>query len=790
MLHFRLAFLVFSLGAAAVPSTAPAKTVSYDLTLSAKTVNYAGKSRQSMAINDSIPGPTLRFTEGDDAILRVRNDLKEDSSIHWHGLLVPNDQDGVPHVTMAPIKPGETREYRFRLRQSGTFWYHSHSALQEQLGIYGGIVITPKGGERIKTDHDLAMVLSDWTNERPYDVLGQLRAGQDWQQIKKGTAQSIVGALQRNAWTDMFKRSMSRMPPMDLSDVGYDAFLANGRPAMEFAARPGSTVRVRLINASSASYYHIEYAVGKVKIIAADGTEVQPVSTGRFLMAIAETYDLLVQVPVGGGSWELRATAQDGTGHSSIFIGQGEKHYAPDVPKPNLYKNTMMGGMAGMQGMKDGSGLEQGTMADMGQGNLSAPSPPMNHAGMDGNPGMKSMDGMPGMKSMDGNPGMKSMDGMPGMKSMDGMPGMKSLNNSAMPMPPQQAASNEMEAMPRKVGMKPMGAMSPGKEDPERPGSPYDMLRALRSTEISDARPLREYTFRLQGNMIRFVWTVGGKSFTEAETINVRRGEKVRFTFVNETMMHHPMHLHGHFFRLVTAAGSLSPMKHTADVPPMTSRTIEFAADEPGDWIMHCHMLYHMEVGMARVVHYEDAPEPGYYTRHPMHPSPFFGGVHDPNLFFGQGVLLSQMTEGYASWQNNRNGLMAHWQSRIGNGKRTEYELGLDYDRFINRYLSTFASYEFSTGINRNRGMFGTRYMLPFLVQSQASVDTDGDFRFTLSKSFPITARLSVYGRAQYDTKAHWEITAGAEYYLHKNLSIVAQYHNQYGTGIGLGFRF
>ena len=284
--------------------------------------------------------------------------------------------------------------------------------------------------------------------------------------------------------------------------------------------------------------------------------------------------------------------------------------------------------------------------------------------------------------------------------------------------------------------------------------------------------------------MIRFVWTFDGKTISEADMINVRRGEKVRFTFINDSMMHHPMHLHGHFFRLVTSAGALSPMKHTVDVPPMTSHTIEFAADEPGDWMMHCHVLYHLAIGMGRIVHYEDAPPNPHLMTGAMMTE------HDPKLFFGEGILLSQMTEGTASWENNRNGLMAHWQSRIGNGSKTQYEIGIDYDRFINSNLSTFASYEWSTGINRNRGMFGTRYLLPFLIQSQASVDTDGDFRFTVSKVFPITARFSLFGRAQYDTKAIWETTVGAAYLVHKNLSLVGQYHNQYGWGAGVGFRF
>lgn len=746
----------------ALLSTTPAiwgKTVNYDLNLSEITVNYSGKERRAMAINGSLPGPTLRFIEGDDAVIRVKNDLKEDSSIHWHGILLPNDQDGVPHVNMAPIKPGEIREYRYRLRQSGTFWYHSHSGLQEQLGVYGSIVITPKGGERIRAEHDLVVVLSDWTTERPYDVLAQLRAGFEWQQIKKGTAQSIVGAVRNHALPDMIRRSMQRMPPMDFSDVGYDAFLANGKPAAEFPAQPGETVRMRLINASAASYYHLEFAGGPMKIVAADGTDVQPVAAGRFLFAIAETYDLLVKVPQSGGAWELRATAQDGTGHSSLFIGQGERHAAPDVPKPNLYKRMAgMGDMNGMSGMSGMQGMDHSSMTgmSMGEGDMAPPEPPMDHSAM------------PGMK------GMKDMSPSHPMTKPDAMANMKGMDHHTMPIPVKQQSSSAMPSMPGMHGM----------DDPERPGSPYEKLRALSSTEISDSRPLREYTFRLRGDMIRFVWTLDGKTFSEADMINVRRGEKVRFTFINDSMMHHPMHLHGHFFRLVTSAGNLSPMKHTIDVPPMSSHTIEFVADEPGDWMMHCHVLYHLAIGMARVVHYEDAPPNPHIMTGAMMTE------HDPKLLFGEGVLLSQITEGTISLENNRNGLMAHWQSRIGNGKKTDYELGIDYDRFFTSNLSTFASYEWSTGINRNRGMFGARYLLPFLIQSQASLDTDGDFRFTVSKVFPITARFSLFGRAQYDTKAMWETTVGAEYYLRKNLSLVGWYHNQYGVGAGLGFRF
>ena len=735
---------------------AHARIVSYDLVI-AETAGPVPGGPKAMTINDSLPGPTLRFTEGDDAVIRVKNNLKEDTSIHWHGILLPNDQDGVPHVNMAPITPGETREFRFRLRHGGTFWYHSHSGLQEQLGVYGSIVITPKGGERIRTDHDLVVVLSDWTNESPYNVLAQLRAGREWQQIKKGTVQSIVGAIQHDALPDMIKRSMTRMPPMDFSDVAYDAFLANGKPAAEFPARAGETVRLRLINASAASYYHIEYAGGPMKIVSADGTDVQPVETGRFLFAIAETYDLVVKVPAKGGAWELRATTQDGTGQSSLFIGQGERHAAPAVPKPNVYKPMAgMGDMAGMSGMSDNKSPDHSTMAGMGEGDMAPSDPAMDHSTMAG---------------MESTPPSK-----PAME-MDSMADMKGMDHSTMPMPAAKEGSATKKAMPPMAGMQ-------GMVDPERPGSPYEKLRALRSTVISDSRPLREYTFRLQGDMIRFVWTLDGKTFTEADMINVRRGEKVRFTFINDSMMHHPMHLHGHFFRLVTSAGSLSPMKHTIDVPPMARHTIEFAADELGDWMMHCHVLYHLAIGMARVVHYEDGPPNPHLMTDTMKTE------HDPKLLFGEGILLSNMTEGTVSLQNNRNGLTGHWQSRIGNGEDTDYELGLDYDRFFTSNLSTFASYEWSNGTNTDRGMFGARYLLPFLIQSQVSVDTEGDFRFTAGKAFPITSRFSVFGRAQYDTKAGWETSAGAEYFLYRNLSIVGQWHNEYVVGGGVALRF
>lgn len=772
--------LVASLG---LSVAAEGRVVNYDLTL-AETQGPAGTTRKAMTINGSLPGPTLRFVEGDDAVIRVRNDLREDTSIHWHGLLVPNDQDGVPHVNMAPIEPGETREYRFRLRHSGTYWYHSHSVLQEQLGIFGGIVITPRNGERIKTTHDKVVMLSDWTDEKPYDVLAQLRAGREWQGIKKGTAQSWLGAWQKGATKDYFMRSLNRMPPMDLSDVAYRFFLVNGSPESELAAKPGETVRVRLINASASTYYFIEFAGGPVKIVSADGVDVQPVAPGRFLMAIAETYDLLVKVPAGG-AYELRATAQDGSGKSSFFIGSGERRLAPDVPRANLYMNHAMMDMSGMGGQSEGmNGMDHSKMQMEDDAAASAADTPMSHEGH-------------GSMVMEGE-GDGPEPNHSAMKHAD-MADMQGMDHSKMKMPEKPTARKESAAMDHEgtAGMnhatlrddQPTSSQHTGHgmNDAGRPGSPYEKLRAVSSTRFSDDRPLREYTFRLQGNMIRYVWTLDGKTLTEADTINVRQGERVRFKFINETMMHHPMHLHGHFFRVLNGAGDFAPLKHTVDVPPFETRTIEFAADEPGDWMMHCHILYHAEVGMARVVHYEDAPVPSHMQAMPRS---FLVNPHDPLFFFGEGTALSNMTDGFVTLQNNRNALTATWEVGWENVEETGYEIGVTYDRFIGDFTSVFAGAELTNGEAGDRGIFGVRYLLPLMILSQAWVDTEGDVRVSLSQSIALTPRLSAFGGIEYDTATRWEGVAGLEYVLGKHFSLIGQWHSEYGAGGGVSFRF
>jgi CopA family copper-resistance protein len=328
------ACLIFATLVTSIP--ARGGIVEYDLTIARQEVNITGRPVLGMTINGGIPGPTLRFREGDIARIRVHNKMSVETSIHWHGLLVPPDMDGVPYVSFPPIKAGATFTYEFPIRQSGTYWYHSHTSLQEQSGVYGSIVIEPAGKSGAKPNRDYVLVLSDWTDEDPHEVNRTLKRGSEWFATQKGSGQSILGAARLGMLGDYYKRELQRMPAMDISDVAYDRFLANGKPETTLSAGPGETVRLRIIDGSATTYFHLEFAGGPMTIVSADGQDVEPLKENRFLIGVAETYDVVVQVPVSG-AYEFRATAHDGSGYASVWIGSGERHPAPDLPKPNLY---------------------------------------------------------------------------------------------------------------------------------------------------------------------------------------------------------------------------------------------------------------------------------------------------------------------------------------------------------------------------------------------------------------------------------------------------------------------
>jgi FtsP/CotA-like multicopper oxidase with cupredoxin domain len=667
-----------------------AASVEYDLTIAEQRLAPVGKPVKALTINGGIPGPVLRFREGDVARIRVHNQLKrETTSVHWHGLLLPNAQDGVPYLTTPPIEPETTHTFEFPLSHSGTYWYHSHTGLQEQRGVYGSIVVEPREGVLPKADREHVLVLSDWTNEDPQEVMRTLMRGSEYYAIRKGNFQSIAGAIRAGALREYLDREKSRLPPMDISDVAYDAFLINGQRRSKLAARPGETVRLRVINAGASTFFYLHSATGPLTIVAADGPTVKPIQVNRLFMGIGETYDVLITVPETG-AWEVRATAQDGSGHASAFLGDGTEHLAPGVPKPDLYR------------------MDEALLAAITEAEESG----------------------------------------------------KLDNKTAL------AAENP------------------------RPLSPYRRLESLSSTVLPATNSVRKLTLRLTGDMQRYIWSINGKTLKEDSTIPVSRGEVLQLELINDTMMHHPMHLHGHFFRLVEGKESHAPLKHTVDVPPMGKRIIEFLANEEKDWFFHCHILYHMEAGMARVFSYrEQGPD------HKVNLGPH---SLDPYRFMGEVSLQSHMSMGMATLQNSRNNFNVLWDAGWGtvskpypHDHRVEYEADLTYSRYVNPNFSPFAGFRFANEDGaKNRGIFGVNYRLPYLVQSELLVDTQGDVRLRLGKNFQITDRFSVFAEGEYDTGSQWEWTAGAEYLLNKRFSLISQYHSDHGAGGGIIFRF
>ncbi|MDT8316541.1 MAG: multicopper oxidase domain-containing protein [bacterium] len=710
-------------------SQAAARTLEYDLVIDYAKVNITGKEVRAMTINGGIPGPTLEMTEGDFVKVRVHNRMDVDTSVHWHGILLPNREDGVPYLTTPPIRPGTTHLFRFPVKQSGTYWYHSHTGLQEQRGVYGSIVIHPKK-ETVHADRDYVLVLSDWTDEDPHEVMRTLKRGSEYYSLKKGSIQTVTGAWRIGALKEMFSRSLMRMPPMDVSDVAYDSFLINGEPHQKLEAMPGEMVRLRLINASASSYFYLHYAGGSMKIISSDGLPVRPVETERLLIAVAETYDLLVKVPEEGKAFEFRATAQDGSGMTSVFIGEGSPVPAGEIPKPNLYR---MHGDMGHEGMQ----MDEMMMDDISMADIT----------------------------------LEKME-------VHGQEQMTDMADHEMDM--RHPSGDQAHTGHDTIGHE-MGDMESRME--KRPLAPYKKLHSLKSTTLDPAKPLRKITLTLTGDMERYVWSFDGKVLSEADRILIRKGENVRILFDNKTMMHHPLHLHGHFFRVLNGQGEFAPFKHTVDIAPLAKQAIEFYANEEKDWFLHCHILYHMDAGMARIVRYEGSEiDPALQEFRKLKTNIL---KRDPWFFWGEAGVLSQLTDGFIMAANTRNSLSLDWE---GGWKDDEYDADALYSRYYDRFLSFFGGLNVTD--EETRGVIGLYYLLPLLIDSKFRIDSDGEGRLVLAKDLRITSRLTMFGDFEYDTETHSEWLAGAAWTVNRRWSLMFQYHSEFKGGAGVRLNF
>ena len=532
----------------------------FELFIGQTPVNITGRPRTALTINNSLPGPLLRWREGDTVTLRVRNRLAQDTSIHWHGIILPANMDGVPGLSFAGIEPGGDYLYRFTLRQSGTYWYHSHSGLQEQAGVYGAIVIEPREPEPHHYQRDHVLLFSDWSDQAPEQLMATLKKQSDAYNYHKRTVGDFIDDVADHGWsptvTERTAWARMRMSPTDLADISAATYtyLLNGQPPdgnFTCLCQPGETVRLRLINASAMTYFDFRIPGLKLTVIAADGLPVKPVSVDELRIAVAETYDVLVTVG-DQPAYTLFAQSMDRTGFARGTLARATGLQAP-VPTPDPRPVLSMDDM-GHGGMGTMAGMDHSNMAGMDHSNM---------AGMD-HTAMSAMQQHPASET--GNPLVDMQTMAPRANLAD--PGIGLRNNG------------------RRV-------------------LTYADLRSP-YPDPDGRTPSRDIELHLTGHMERFAWSFDGVKFSDAEPLRLAYGERVRITLVNDTMMTHPIHLHGMWSDLEDEHGQFLVRKHTVDIPPGSRRSYRVTADALGRWAYHCHLLYHMETGMFREVRVDE----------------------------------------------------------------------------------------------------------------------------------------------------------------------------------------
>ena len=737
-----------------IVNNTPPRTVRYDLYIRDTIVNFSGKTKRAIAANGQIPMPTLTFTQGDTAEIWVHNQLKEETSLHWHGLFLPNKEDGVPNLTQMPIKPNTTYLYKFPIIQHGTHWYHSHTELQEQIGMYGMFVMKKRDEWDIPT---LPVILSEWTDRKPNEIHRSLHNATDWFAIQKRTTQSYSEAIKAGYLKTKLTNEFKRMNAMDVSDVYYEMFLINGQNQFKYPSplslgegsgvrsfKAGEKVRLRIANAGASSYFWLTYSGGKITVVASDGNDVEPVEVDRLIIAVSETYDVVVAIP-DNKQYEFLVTPEDRTKSASLWLGSGEK--VPATPLPTLKY------FAGMKMMNDMMAMN-GDLKTMGM--------EMSNQTMDMNTVMYpevTGDEKPVKES---NPDNHQGHNMHNMSSGQG--NIITLN--------------------------------------------YAMLSSTETTTLPNA-PTKILRFDLTGNMNRYVWTLDNKTISESDKILIKRGENVKIILYNNSMMRHPMHLHGHDFRLLNGQGTNSPMKNIIDIMPMETDTIEFNANVYGDWFFHCHILYHMMSGMGNVFSYENSPP------NPAIPNPklaqrkLFADDRKFHTMISVG-LESNGTDGKAMIANTRWQISTMWHL----GLHSEH--GYESETMVGRYLGkmqwwyVYAGFDYhykkgggpenifggeekngfgqiSNKDNRKAGIAGVAYTLPMLFIADARVDTDGKFRFQLSREdVPLTPRLRFNMMVNTDK----EYMAGFRYIITKYFNLSTHYDSDMGLGAGATFTY
>ncbi len=718
------------------------KVVRYDLYVKDTMVNFAGKEKQAISVNGQIPMPTLTFTEGDTAEIYVHNLLEEETSLHWHGLFLPNKEDGVPNLTQMPIKPHTTHIYRFPIIQNGTHWYHSHSGLQEQIGMYGNFVMLKKEEDKTfrKGIDDLptqSIILSEWSNTKPENIHRMLHNANDYPALKKNTIQSYSEAIKSGHFKTKLESEWKRMLAMDVSDVYYEKILINGKPSLDLLSidgkvlNAGDKVRLRISNGGASSYFWLTYAGGKITVIANDGNDIEPVEVDRLIIAVSETYDVILTIPNENTAFEFLITTEDRTNSASLYIGNGIKQLKSPLPRLKYFEGMkMMNEMMNMNGDLDDMGMQ------------------MSLNQMDMNVVM--------YPEITGDTKAKQDDKDPNRYNANILSNIVTLN--------------------------------------------YTMLKSPSNTALPKDLPVRELRFKLTGNMNRYVWSLDNQVVSESDKILIRKGENIRIILYNGSMMRHPMHLHGHDFRLLNGQGENAPLKNVVDIMPMETDTLEFNANVEGDWFFHCHILYHMMSGMGRVFTYENqAPNP-LIPNSKLAQRKLFADDRKFHFMIENDVATNG-NDGMAMLQNTRWSIGTEW--RLGytdmHGYETETHIGRYFGKM--QWLMPFVGFDWryrkmgidqqerntfrqsNTKDNRAVISLGVNYTLPMLVRFQSEVFIDGNIRLQLMREdIPINKRL----RAGFMINTDKEFMVDFQYIVNKNMGIRTHYDSDMGFGLGL----
>ncbi|MCW2263786.1 MULTISPECIES: multicopper oxidase family protein [Sphingobacterium] len=738
------------------------KVVKYDLYVRDTIVNFTGKEKRAISVNGQIPMPTLTFTEGDTAEIVVHNQLKENTSLHWHGIFLPNKEDGVPHLTQEPIKPNTTYTYRFPIIQHGTHWYHSHSGLQEQIGMYGSLILKKRSDDKTfrKGIDDLPtipIILCEWTDLNPDNIHRMLHNANDWAAIKKGATQSYAEAIKEGHFKTKVKNEWKRMMAMDVSDVYYDKVLMNGNEFSNLekidnkTLKAGDKVRLRISNGGASSYFWLRYAGGKITVVANDGNDVEPVEVDRLMIAVSETYDIVLTIPNEGTSYEFMATTEDRTKSTSYFVGNGKKQLISPLPRLKYFEGMkMMNDMMKMNGDLDDMGMKMS------------------------------------LNQMDMNVVM--------YPEISGDKTKKESGDKTKKEDHSQHGSHKMTDDKDRYNANALADIVTLN---------YAMLKSPYNTTLPKEAPVRDIKFTLTGNMNRYVWSMDNKVLAESDKIPVKKGEILRITLYNNSMMRHPIHLHGFDFRVINGKKENAPLKNVIDVMPMEVDTIEFLANEEGDWFFHCHILYHMMAGMNRVFEVGDYKNPLL----PDKEKAYKALQKESNMahFMVQNDFATNGNDGGAMIQNARWSLGTEW--RLGYNDMHGYEVETHLGRYIGKmqWFMPFVGFDWRyrrMGEDEHeKNIFGQvnkkdvrravsagfMYTLPMLVNFQAEVYHDGIVRLQLMREdIPISPRL----RGGFMVNTDLEYMGDLTYVINKNMGIRTHYDSDMGWGFGLSLNY